>query len=157
MLFKYWREKRLDILIPFILILIGMGILVLATDGSWWARYTPYLYLLPILNMLYLNSRKGIVFKTIGGILTILLITNISIIIYANVGTYKNYNLVKERYNDFIEESKQSKSLQIKLRTTGFEGIKYNIYDAIGEKDITFTKNIKGKSKYAQYFWYRAK
>lgn len=160
MIYYFWRAKKFYVLVPFGLILFGMLFLILATDGSWWARYTPYLYLLPIFNIIFLLNFKGdnkkIISITLGIILFIMVAVNNGLIAYANIKDhFPKYEQIHDKYQKFIDNSNGKDLINIKLKTNGFEGIKYNINDAIGKKDIQYVDKIEGKSTYVQFFSYK--
>ena len=156
-IYKYIRKKKFDILIPYILILMGMVILVLATDGSWWARYTPYLYLMPIFNIIYLLNNKKKLSKAIAVILIILLVINVSLIIYANASKHlKKYIDIKQEFEEFVSYVESNSSVNVMLKTTGHEGLKYNIADLnIDMKKINFVNKIDKDKSNVYLFWYQ--
>ena len=156
MLYRMWRDKNYNILIPFILILFGMFVLVLATDGSWWARYTPYLYLLPILNLIYLIKRNSKISLTVAIILSILLLANCSLIIYANCSSHlKRYSEIESSFEKFVSYVNSNDKVNVMLKTTGFEGVKYNISDLDIELDkINYVENLEKPKSNVYFFAY---
>lgn len=156
MFYRMWRDRNFNVLIPFILILLGMFILVLATDGSWWARYTPYLYLLPIFNLIYLIKRNNKFSLTVGIILLILLIVNLSLIIYANCSSHlKQYGGIDNAFERFETYVNNHDEIDVMLKTTGFEGIKYNISDLDIELDkINYVENLEKPTRNVYFFAY---
>lgn len=128
--------------------------LILATEGSWWARYTPYLYLLPIFNIIFLLNEKHILNKIIGYILVILLITNMSFILYANcTKNFVRYTTIKNELKNFKDYVKTQEYVDVKLKTDGHEGLKYNIIDLkIDEEKIKYTNKLSKPYNNA-YFW----
>lgn len=156
MIIKMWKEKKYNILVPFLLILFGMFILVLATDGSWWARYTPYLYLIPIFNLIYMISRKNKLNLVFSIIFSILLLTNISLIIYANCDAHLNkYTGIRGALQEFESYANTHDEVTVKLKTTGFEGIKYNIADLeIDLNKVKYVEEIENPKKNVYFFSY---
>ena len=133
-----------------------MFILVLATDGSWWARYTPYLYLIPIFNLIYMISRKNKLNLVFSIIFSILLLTNISLIIYANCDAHLNkYTGIGGALQEFESYANTHDEVTVKLKTTGFEGIKYNIADLeIDLNKVKYVEEIENPKKNVYFFSY---
>ena len=156
MIYKFVRERKFETLVPYLLIIFGMVILILATDGSWWARYTPYLYLLPIFNVIYLVNRKNKISKIMGIALSILLIVNVSIIIYANCSAHlQKYTTIKKELSKFEDYANSHSYVSVALKTTGHEGLKFNIADLnIDIEKVRYVKKIEKNKKNAYYFSY---
>jgi len=114
----------------------------MATEGSWWARYTPYLYLIPIYNLIYFSTlKKG---KKIQILLTILLAVNITLILYPSVKhKISDYQYTKKVVKTFIRDVQEGEKIQVELKTNEHEGLKFNIYDLVGDKKITYLREIK--------------
>lgn len=155
-IYSYIKNKQFNKLIPYLLILIAMAILVLATDGSWWARYTPYLWILPIFNIIYFANKKSKVTKIIASVLSILIMINVSIIIYANFSKYlKNYANVQKDLQEFKNYANTQSNVEVLLKTSEHEGIKYNIADlGIDTTKIKYVKKIEKNKKVTYLFWY---
>ena len=85
---KLIKNKKWDMLIPYLIILGITAILILALDGSYWARYIPYFYAVPILMLSYLlwEKDKKIHF-VLGVMISIIMLVN-TLIVY-NAYQYK--------------------------------------------------------------------
>ena len=136
------KEKNKQYFIIYILLLIASAFLIMATEGSWWARYTPYLYLIPIYNLIYFSTlKKG---KKIQILLTILLAVNITLILYPSVKhKISDYQYTKKVVKTFIRDVQEGEKIQVELKTNEHEGLKFNIYDLVGDKKITYLREIK--------------
>lgn len=158
-IFSYIKNRQFNVLIPYLLILIAMVILVLVTDGSWWARYTPYLWLLPIFNIIYFANKKSKITKIIASVLSILLLVNVSIIIYANSSKYfKYYANIQRDLQEFKNYVDTHTNVEVMLKTSGHEGIKYNILDlGVDTRKIEYVKKIDKNKKATYLFWYYKK
>ena len=127
--FLYFKNKKLFAQIGIIIGTITLLILIL--DESWWARYMPQLYVVPIVAILILYIFKGRKINIIMlSLISILLIINTGIIIrYNTIVNIKKFNEVKTE----LKTLKNDESLL--LYTTDFNGAMFNIYD--------INKNIK--------------
>ena len=127
--FLYFKNKKLFTQIGIIIGTITLLILIL--DESWWARYMPQLYVVPIVAILILYIFKGRKINIIMlSLISILLIINTGIIIrYNTIVNIKKFNEVKTE----LKTLKNDESLL--LYTTDFNGAMFNIYD--------INKNIK--------------
>ena len=132
---------------------ITCSILILLTDGSWWARYTPYLYLIPII-ALYMLVKKGKKEKILAALLSTLMVINISFIFYTTLKTYnEKYTIIKNNINIM---KKSDKTIDVYVDDQ-FSSVLYNLKD----NNIKF-KVIKDKAKlknpqYVNNFYYDKK
>lgn len=128
---KFIKEKKLDLFIPYILILLVIAFLILLLDGNYWARYIPYFYAIPIFTLTYLlwdNDKK--IKYTIGVILSIIMIINISLVTYANLkATRANDLYAGNKINEFVQYAHDNEVVEIKLNHSGVQGALYNIDD----------------------------
>ena len=83
---KLIKNKKWDMLIPYLIILGITAILILALDGSYWARYIPYFYAVPILMLSYLlwEKDKKIHF-VLGVMISIIMLVNTLIVLYTTL------------------------------------------------------------------------
>ena len=125
------KNKKKNIYIPYLLLLLGITILMLIVDGSWWARYTPYVYMVPIVALSYLLvDKKNIVKNVIGYILAILLICNSIMILNSTYENYKeNGTYLENRIEAFREECEKNGCVKIKLKHKDSQGPLYNLND----------------------------
>ena len=128
---KFIKEKKWDLFIPYILILLVIAFLILLLDGNYWARYIPYFYAIPIFTLTYLlwdNDKK--IKYTIGVILSIIMIINISLVTYANLkATRANDLYAGNKINEFVQYAHDNEVVEIKLNHSGVQGALYNIDD----------------------------
>lgn len=129
-LIKLINKKEYDKLILYLILLSTTIILVLALDGSYWARYIPYIYLLPIYVVIYLMKQKNKLLNIISLVVVFLFIINSGLIILSQ--GYYTYNKNKEissNFNEFKKYSKEKKKVNIRLKHHGVQGIEYNLND----------------------------
>lgn len=128
---KFIREKKWDLLIPYVLILGVTLFLILLLDGNYWARYIPYFYAIPILLLTYLlwdNNRK--IEYTIGIIISIVMLVNVSLVTYTTLkSTRANDIYAGNRINEFVQYAHDNEIVEIKLNHSGVQGALYNIDD----------------------------
>lgn len=119
---KGWFVRGIQILIPSLMI-IGLA------DGSWWARYSPYVYLLPIAAMIilfdYANKHHIIAGNIISLIFSVLLINNTCCLDYAL--TYQIW--LNEEAKPAILSMKNAKNVKCQLTDGNYSGIVYNLID----------------------------
>lgn len=128
---KFIKEKKWDLLIPYVLILVVILFLILLLDGNYWARYIPYFYAVPILLLTYLlwDKNKKIEYA-IGIILSIIMLVNVSLVTYTMLkSTRANDIYVGNRINEFVQYAHDNEIVEIKLNHSGVQGALYNIDD----------------------------
>lgn len=145
------KNKRKNIIVPYSLILLGIVILLFIIDGNWWARYTPYLYLVPIFSLIYLVKDKNDKIKfLIGCILGITMIINSLMILSVNIKNYENNGAyVENKLNMFEKYSIDKDVVKIKLTDYIYQGALYNLCD----KNINFELDDKIEGKNEGYFF----
>ena len=131
---KCIKEKKYEILIPLVLVLGCITILILIIEGSWWARYIPYFYLIPIIAITFLYLNKNKVSNICAIILTIIIAINAKFIWDANLENYeKNGGYISEAVETFIEyaeeKKKNNENIEIKLNEKSFQSVLYNLDD----------------------------
>ena len=134
-LIKIYKEK--DKLIIFLFPIISIIISSILVGESWWARYVPQLYYLPIIAIilvLYIFKNK----KIIPSLITILLILNSLFFIYGTYNSLRNSYIIDKQIN------KVKNSIIVKTKekyTYGLyyifddHNINYEIDDSIKEED----------------------
>lgn len=112
--------------------------MILAVEGSWWARYMPLTYAIPILNVIYLITCKRKREKALGIFLIILLLLNVSLIAYGNLNIYLHINKkLKECNQKLINQIEKGLEIDVEkaivslLGNPEAEGLKYNVFDLI--------------------------
>lgn len=130
---KFIKQKQYEDLAKNILFLLIASILILALDGSYWARYIPYVYMFPILTIYNLFRVKidNRVFKIYPLIICIFMILNSALIIYVQIDFVHKHNLsfLRQNINDFNYYAKHNKEVEICLDHHGIQGVQYNLDD----------------------------
>ena len=113
------------------LIIIGVSTLLLTLlDGSYWARYIPYVYMITIINLAYLFEKDKKVYNIIGIILTILLAINSGLVLKTSLTNYiGNSRYVKRNLIEFEEYAKEKEEVPIALNLSAYQGVQYNLDD----------------------------
>lgn len=124
------KNKQYQSLIQYMLIFAISIILVVVLDGGYWARYIPYIYLITIINLIYLFSGKKYN-KVLGYVLSAILLVNSLLIVYTCMKTYKtNYSYVKNNFVQFKQYADEKNDIiDIKLNNHAYQGVIYNIDD----------------------------
>lgn len=122
LLIKLARAKRWDIFVPYLLILGVMAVLLFAVDGTYWARYVAYFYLVPIMALIGLffdtNNKKQII---AGAVIAIAMIVNICMIGYANANNIiVNNKYVSDRLSEFKEYARNTRKCKNKIKFRRF-------------------------------------
>lgn len=146
-LVKYNKEIFKNI----ITILIGILITTLFMAEAWWARYSPQLYLIPILAIFCLfydenqnkNIKKKIITDICGIILYLLMIINIYTFSYWRVKDINISRNINEGLNNLNEESVINNGVEISFNNTNYYGIIFNIRDYKIKYSISSDKKDK--------------
>lgn len=129
------RNKKWNILIPYLIVFIISFGLVIGVYGSYWARYIPYVFMLPMLLLVYLfyiteNDKFRKLKFFIGTFLTIVLLINVLLVIKVQCDSaLVNTRYVKERLANFSEYSRENESVEIILNHSGVQAALYNLDD----------------------------
>lgn len=130
---KLIKEKEYEKLFVYGTLVLTTFILVLSLDGSYWARYIPYVYLLPIYSLIYVMKKDFKQFKLINvvGIITIAIFgINSSLILFAQYSSTKSTNeYIKIRIENLNEYYTKNKEIKVNLNHHGLQGIEYNLDD----------------------------
>ena len=129
------RKKDWDRLIPYALTLTLTTCLILFLDGSYWARYIPYFYLMPVLVIIHYFQKEFSKHK----------VANIFALAIALVFVMNSWLILRTQYdevqksNSYIRSNLQylqkeiinskNKELKINLSHHGAQGILYNLDD----------------------------
>jgi hypothetical protein len=131
-LIKYLKEKNYDF-IARNLIFIGLSIiLVLALDGSYWARYIPYVYMIPVLCImnlfkLYSNKKLATIYAYI--ICAFLLLDSVLVLGVQVYSTKQNNAYHQLNLDNFASYAKTQDIVDIRLNHHGIQGVQYNLDD----------------------------
>ena len=126
----YIRNKKYNSLIIYGIVIGVSAILLIALDGSYWARYIPYVYLISIMNLAYLLEKNGKVSNIIGIIFALIMFVNSGLILYTSAKSYiGNSKYVKNNLIQFEEYSKDMEEVPIKLNLDAYQGVQYNLDD----------------------------
>lgn len=139
----------------FMAILIGISITTLCLDEAWWARYSPQIYLIPVLTIFSLfyisniveNKRKKIVINVITVFVIILMFINVSSFIHWRVQDIKEAKNIENsivNLKNYIEEKNEK---EITFNDNNYYGILFNMRDYKVEYQLT--KNKETKEHYA--------
>lgn len=127
------RKKEYEKLSVYGILIITTITLILTLDGSYWARYIPYVYLLPIYALVHMMKKDYRCHRmaNITGVLIIAIFSINSLLIlstqYTNTKINNEYIKIRiKRLKDYYEENKKVK---IKLNHHGLQGIQYNLDD----------------------------
>lgn len=153
---KLIKDKSWEILIPYCLILGVTGILILALDGNYWARYIPYFYSVPLLVLSYLlwDKEKKIEY-ILGIVLSVIMVVNVSLVAYVTVKSTRESDVyIGKRVNEFLEyyNNNSNEELEIKLNHMGLQGVLYNL-DDLGVKNyvVNQEKELKKEGFFFTY------
>lgn len=123
------KNKKWDLFVTFSIIFGISMLLILCLDGSYWARYIPYLYFIPIMAITYglLNKKLK---KYLSLIVLIILFFNSILVLNSFLKNYclnnryitKNIKYFKETYN-------KNDLINIKLNNNNTQGVQYNLDD----------------------------
>lgn len=123
---KKWKELTI-----FSLILGTTIFLIVALDGNYWARYIPYFYVLPIINLVYLAMRKEKTAKILGlFLLATLLVNSLTITYVALKGYVENTRYARNNLKTVrLTSESQDEALKLQLNHAGLQGVLYNLDD----------------------------
>lgn len=134
-LIKIFKDNK--ILFKYIIaILIGIGITTLFMGEAWWARYSPQLYLIPIIaifSMFYIsNTHKKIFNKVIQNIFACiiigLLLVNVMFFMYWRYKDLDNNRTIKMSMEN-LKTLSINNEVEISFNETYYGGILYNLRD----------------------------
>ena len=147
------KKKEYDKLILYGILLLTSIILILALDGSYWARYIPYVYLLPVYVLIYLMKQKNKVLNILSLILIFIFAMNSGLILLSQVHyAYTKDKEINTNLKEFKEYSKNKKKINIRLKHHGIQGIEYNLDD----KNLNNYNLVEDETleKEGYYFYY---
>lgn len=128
LLYKYIKNKK-EIII-YLLPIIGTLFLIIILKESWWARYLPQLYLLPIIVVLMLIKLNEKKYKNLIMFLLITLSLNSYLIINSQLEEIEFERNIINKEKEIISLVPEEEQLLIKTGTIEmFDGVIFNIYD----------------------------
>lgn len=139
---EYIRKKDWDRLIPYILTLALIAALILFLDGSYWARYIPYFYLVPVFVLIHYFQKefnKHKVANIFALVIAVIFIFNSILIIRTQYDAVSESNeYVSIRMDRFKEYASNNDNVVISLSHHGIQGVLYNL-DDIGISNYKLT------------------
>lgn len=131
MFVDFIKNKRWKELTIFSLIMGTIVCLIVALDGNYWARYIPYFYVLPIINLAYLARKKEKLSKVLETLIIITLLVNSLTITYiALKGYIENTRYARNNLKTVrLTSESQEEPIKIKLNHMGLQGVLYNLDD----------------------------
>lgn len=152
---EYIKTKNWNELIPYIITLLTITALALLLDGSYWARYIPYVYLIPIFVLIHFFQKDIKIHKLLNGfalMICLILVVNSSLIMYRQRQSVMITNeYIATRMDKFKEYANTKKGVDIKLAHSGIQGVQYNL-DDFGIKNYKLTKkDLKNDCYMFQY------
>lgn len=148
---KLKKDKEYEKIIVYGLVILTTIILVLALDGSYWARYIPYVYLLPIYSLIYIlkkDYKKNKLANIVSSLIIAIFIFNSLLISYSQYISIKSTNeYIKIRIERLQNYYKENNKLTIKLNHHGVQGVQYNL-DDLNIKNYVLTDTEKNNEGY---------
>lgn len=157
-LIKIYKNKEYEKFYMF-LAFIGISILLVAiTDGSWWARYVPYIYLFPIIASIMAGKENKKIFKAISLVISILLIINTGTITYKTIEGYSTkYSMIKTEMKSIKKINKKKGKVKVALLDKAFSSVLYNLRDKNIRVKIKDDYTKLNTPKYVNRFYYSNK
>jgi len=156
-LYKYLRAKeyeKFSFVLTFFLISV---ILVVFVEGSWWARYVPYIYLFPILVTFLFSKQDKKTCKIIAVVICLLLLANVGMITYTSLkNTLTNYMSIEKEMKNIKRINLENGKVIVNLRTDGFPSLLYNLRDKQITVELRERKDLDSP-RYVNHFFYESK
>lgn len=153
-LYKFYKAKEYEKFSFVLVFLLISSILVVFVDGSWWARYVPYIYLFPILASFLFAEQDKKRYKIVATVICLLLIVNVGMITYTSLkDTLDNYVSIEREINNIKKINRENGKVEVGLRTDGFPSLLYNLRD----KHITVVLKDRedlDSPRYVNHFFY---
>ncbi len=141
-LYKIYKRNK-ELFWMFFIPLISTLIIIIILEESWWARYLPQLYWVPIIAIIILiKFSSNIKFRILNIILILSMFLNLSFFCERNfMLEYKSYDSISEDILNLSSLYANGKTLY--FYTENFDGVMYNIKDNINDfKIINDTEKI---------------
>lgn len=147
------KKKEYEKLSVYGILTLTTIILVLALDGSYWARYIPYVFLLPTYLLIHL-FKKDISTKKVLNIIGIIVvgifaINSLLILKTQYHATRSSTGYINERIRELKTYYEENQYIEINLPHHGLQGVEYNL-DDLGIKNYNLTEE---KLKYEGYMF----
>lgn len=144
------KQKKWELLIPYLLVLGVIAILILILDGNYWARYIPYFYAIPLIVLVdFLWNKENKIKFLLGIILSIIMLVNASMVLYTTIKSTKTSNKYIKNvlgiFTEYYNENKEN-GISIKLDHMGLQGVLYNLDDS-GIDEYEVNQNMEGKNE----------
>ena len=156
MILEYIKKKDWNNLSLLIVVSVTIAALLFLLDGSYWARYIPYFYLMPIFILIHYFQKDFTKFKSVN-IFALVIFTLLSVNSFLIFYTQFNRILSDRHYvvhvlNDFMDYAKDKKEIEIKIPHSGLQGIQYNLDDlGINNYKLSQNKELKRQGHFFQY------
>lgn len=137
-MWKLWKEREM-----FWLSYFGMniGVILLLSFGiseSWWARYSPYMYMLVIFALIFLLEYKGnFVIKKCSVLLFVLLLLNNMMFLGNTALAFGNYVQFKEN----VERINLQTDPKVFVIEGDFSGLIFNLEDWVEDYTVVTEKD----------------
>ncbi len=138
-----------------IAILLGTFVTTLCMAEAWWARYSPQLYLIPILAMFGLfyianvnkSKAKAILENVISSIVFIIMMINVCVFVYWRIEDIEVARNVKYSMYNLKEMAESRDEIEISFNNNNYYGIIFNLRDY--NVKYKLTDNKESKENYA--------
>jgi|GEM_PF-2545574 len=98
---------------------------------SWWARYAPYIYFIPMIGLLVAAKSEKRLMRGVGAVLAITLLLNSGLYVLPMKNLYARSMFI----NSYLEQMRSNDMMEVANKD--FEGVYYNLKD----KDILYIVN----------------
>ena len=137
------KKKEYEKLLVYGILTLTTIILVLALDGSYWARYIPYVFLLPVYLLIHIFKKEistKKVLNTIGFIVVGIFAVNSLLILKTQYhATRSSTGYVNQRISELKTYYDENEYVEINLPHHGLQGVEYNL-DDLGIKNYDLTE-----------------
>lgn len=147
----YMKNKKIASYIT--VILSGIFVSTIILDEAWWARYSPQLYLIPIISLFLLfiiaNENKRLL-KTIlnisGIVVSIIISINVLYFINCRVNDLKVARNINRTFYEFKKTYSDDNNMDVALTTKDYYGMLFNLKDkGIKYNLIPMNENMKNQ------------
>lgn len=151
-LIKYFKTNKKIFICTSILVLTITGLIVFISE-SWWARYTPFVYFVPLIAIFFLIKNYKIdINKTYFAIVSIIMILNLSLFIEHNLMV--NLEQSRQIRKTLKWYEKKNKKITIVDSYNNLAGYIYTLEDRNIEYEFS-TKRTKKDKELFRYIYYR--
>lgn len=152
---KYIKEKNTKSIYPFLMLLALIFVLILVLDGTYWARYIPYVYMIPISSLVLLLDKKNKKYmRIIGYILLLLFLLNSFLVLNVQYSSIRNNDVyTKNIIFNFKQNALNNQSYEIRLNHSGLQGVLYNL-DDLNINNYNIVKENENLKREGYFFFY---